>query len=36
MNALLQIYFHTRCALRRPAHWRWHLAGIFRAVAFAG
>jgi hypothetical protein len=32
MNALAQIYFHARCALRRPANWRWHLAGVRRAL----
>ncbi len=33
MHALAQIYFHARCTLRRPAHWRWHLAGVRRALA---
>jgi hypothetical protein len=32
MNAFVQIYYHARCALRRPAHWRWHLAGVRRAL----
>ena len=33
MNTFVQIYFHAVCALRRPAHWRWHLAGVRRALA---
>jgi hypothetical protein len=35
MNPFAQIFFHARCISRRPDHWRWHFAGICRALVAA-